>query len=98
MISQASLLLTVINFGGWLKIKSRCLAGHTYQSACEISTHLFSNDLNFKHFCQYPERVDSLMVANACSGKAGWVEWGYQVEVNLFSIISKSLSVFKYKF
>ena len=28
---------------------------------------------------QYPERVDSLMVANACSGKAGWVEWGYQV-------------------
>ena len=31
---------------------------------------------------QYPERVDSLMVANACSGKAGWVEWGYQVLVN----------------
>ena len=21
------------------------------------------------------------MVANACSGKAGWVEWGYQVVV-----------------
>ena len=32
---------------------------------------------------QYPERVDSLMVANACSGKAGWVEWGYQVLIEL---------------
>ena len=32
---------------------------------------------------QYPERVDSLMVANACSGKAGWVEWGYQVLIGL---------------
>merc|ERR1712226_1639106 len=31
-----------------------------------------------RHALQYPERVDSLMVANACSGKAGWVEWGYQ--------------------
>jgi len=31
-----------------------------------------------RHALQYPERVDSLMLANCCTGKAGWVEWGYQ--------------------
>jgi len=31
-----------------------------------------------RHALQYPERVESLMVVNACTGKAGWVEWGYQ--------------------
>jgi len=36
-----------------------------------------------RHALQYPERVDSLMVANACSGKAGWVEWGYQVLIGV---------------
>ena len=35
--------------------------------------------VKYMSLVQYPERVDSLMVANACSGKAGWVEWGYQV-------------------
>ena len=38
--------------------------------------------VKYRSVVQYPERVDSLMVANACSGKAGWVEWGYQVVVN----------------
>ena len=41
---------------------------------------------------QYPERVDSLMVANACSGKAGWVEWGYQVLVDF--IYSRTLCLY----
>jgi len=31
-----------------------------------------------RHALTYPERVDSLMIVNATSTKAGWVEWGYQ--------------------
>jgi len=31
-----------------------------------------------RHALQYPERVDSLMLVNTCTTRAGWVEWGYQ--------------------
>ena len=31
-----------------------------------------------RHALAYPERVDSLMLINTCTTKAGWVEWGYQ--------------------
>jgi len=31
-----------------------------------------------RHALAYPERVDSLMLINTSTTKAGWVEWGYQ--------------------
>jgi len=31
-----------------------------------------------RHALAYPERVDSMMLINTCTTKAGWVEWGYQ--------------------
>jgi len=31
-----------------------------------------------RHAFLYPERVDSLLLVNATSTKAGWIEWGYQ--------------------
>jgi len=31
-----------------------------------------------RHSLVYPERVDSMMLVNACTTTAGWIEWGYQ--------------------
>jgi predicted alpha/beta-fold hydrolase len=38
---------------------------------------------------KYPKLVDGLLLVNCFSGKSGWVEWGYEKVLYLFSINSE---------